>query len=137
MEVFEGRTAPHLEGEQFGGQAGVGLGDVVRGRGYATRVASSDWCASRIVVSVIRRPFCFRIHSLNFSGPSSLSLVRVPSGNGPRSGRRNRHGFATNGNRATFHQLVLVHDYIGDIAKQAVGPVLFANELKQIGILIE
>ena len=47
------------------------------------RVASSDWCPSRIVVSVTSARVCARIHSANFSGPSRSSVCLVPSGTGP------------------------------------------------------
>ena len=43
-------------------------------------MASNDWWASRIVVSVISSRFSLRIHSANFSGPSSCSFWRVPAG---------------------------------------------------------
>ena len=45
-----------------------------------TRVASSDWCASRIVVSVSSSGFCLSTHAQNFSGPSASRRVRVPGG---------------------------------------------------------
>ena len=47
------------------------------------RVASSDWCASRIVVSVSSSGFCLRTHWQNFSGPSASSRSRNPWGTGP------------------------------------------------------
>ena len=47
-----------------------------------TRVAMSDWWASRKVVSVMSRRFCFSVHSANFFGPSSSSRSRVPLGSG-------------------------------------------------------
>ena len=47
-----------------------------------TRVASSDWCASRNVVSVTATAVCSRSACANFSGPSESSAWRVPSGAG-------------------------------------------------------
>ena len=44
------------------------------------RVASSDWCASRMVVSVTSSRVCARIHWANFSGPISSSACLVPWG---------------------------------------------------------
>ena len=45
-----------------------------------TRVASSDWCASRNVVSVISSRFCSVVHAAKPSGPSSCKSCRVPFG---------------------------------------------------------
>ena len=42
------------------------------------RVASSDWCASRMVVSVIRTCFWSFIQAANFSGPSWSRRCLVP-----------------------------------------------------------
>ena len=44
------------------------------------RVANSDWCASRIVVSVSSTCFWSSIHCENSSGPSSRRRSRVPAG---------------------------------------------------------
>lgn len=55
------------------------------------RVANSDWCASRIVVSVISTCFCSRIHCAKRSAPRSCRRSRVPGGGAsPRwqSGKR-------------------------------------------------
>jgi hypothetical protein len=49
------------------------------------RVANSDWCASRRVVSVSSKRVCWRVHSANFSGPSSSSSCLVPLGGGVES----------------------------------------------------
>ena len=46
------------------------------------RVAKSDWCASRMVVSVSSTRFSERIQAANFSAPISLNLSRVPGGGG-------------------------------------------------------
>ncbi|MPM69771.1 hypothetical protein SDC9_116719 [bioreactor metagenome] len=43
-----------------------------------TRVASSDWCASRNVVSVISSFFCSSIHLTSPSGPRSSSICFTP-----------------------------------------------------------
>ncbi len=48
------------------------------------RVASSDWWASRKVVSVISRRSCARIHVANPAGPSSRSRSRLPVGSSGR-----------------------------------------------------
>ncbi len=44
------------------------------------RVASSDWWASRNVVSVTNSRSCSRTQRLNFSAPIALNLSRLPSG---------------------------------------------------------
>ena len=49
-----------------------------------TRVASSDWWASRNVVSVTATRSCARSRRANSSGPTSSSSWRVPSGAGTR-----------------------------------------------------
>ncbi|MCY1240449.1 hypothetical protein D9M69_130140 [compost metagenome] len=46
------------------------------------RVANSDWCASRMVVSVSSTCFCSSIQRENFSAPSSRRRSRVPYGSG-------------------------------------------------------
>ena len=43
------------------------------------RVASSDWCASRIVVSVTSSPLCARTAAAQPSGPLSSSTPFQPS----------------------------------------------------------
>ena len=48
-----------------------------------TRVASSDWCASRNVVSVTSNFFCLTVHWANFRAPISKSNWRVPGGGAP------------------------------------------------------
>ena len=50
-----------------------------------TRVASSDWWASRKVVSVTATLFCSRSARAKPSGPSESSCCRVPSGAGTSS----------------------------------------------------
>ena len=45
-----------------------------------TRVASSDWCASRNVVSVTARADCSRSARANPAGPSARSRSRLPAG---------------------------------------------------------
>jgi hypothetical protein len=68
-----------------------------------TRVASSDWCASRIVVSVNISRFCFRTHSANFSAPSSVSLSFVPGGGlAPRERRHDGSGSTRFGSTFPF-----------------------------------
>ncbi len=47
-----------------------------------TRVASSDWCASRMVVSVKRSPFRSRAQAASPSGPRASSTSRLPGGGG-------------------------------------------------------
>ena len=47
-----------------------------------TRVASSDWCASRNVVSVTARAVCARRARAKPAGPSSRSRCRDPAGAG-------------------------------------------------------
>ena len=47
-----------------------------------TRVANSDWCASRNVVSVTARVFCSRSTCAQRSGPSLVSNCFDPAGTG-------------------------------------------------------
>ncbi len=56
------------------------------------RVANSDWCASRMLVSVSRTAFCSRIHAANFSGPSCLSKGRNPAWTGGVPASTGRRG---------------------------------------------
>ena len=78
----ERRPAPHLQRKQARWRGGHRRRRCSAGRACETAWPSSDWCASRNVVSVSSSCFCFRIHSPNFSGPSSFSLSRVPGGGG-------------------------------------------------------
>ena len=48
------------------------------------RVASSDWCASRSVVSVSSTDCCASIHSASPRGPRSSRIWRLPGGGGGR-----------------------------------------------------
>ena len=48
--------------------------------GWRMRVASSDWCASRMVVSVMSTRSCASIHFAKPSAPSSSSFCFVPGG---------------------------------------------------------
>ncbi len=50
------------------------------------RVASSDWCPSRIVVSVSRRRSCASIQAASPSAPSRSSTCFDPSGGVAASG---------------------------------------------------
>ena len=63
-----------------------------------TRVASSDWWASRNVVSVTATSCCSRSRRANASGPSSSSRWRVPSGAGTS---RSTSGSLLTGSRLT------------------------------------
>ena len=58
------------------------------------RVASSDWCASRIVVSVSSTRFCASIHSAKRRGPSSSNNCLLPGGGG-ESGSGGSSGVTT------------------------------------------
>ena len=58
----ERRPAPHLQREQAGVLAGVARRDARACRAVRIRVASSDWWASRNVVSVTSSRFCSRTH---------------------------------------------------------------------------
>jgi hypothetical protein len=53
------------------------------------RVASSDWCASRIVVSVTSTRFSFRIQRAKASGPSRIEALLGAEGERRRT--RARH----------------------------------------------
>ena len=63
-----------------------------------TRVASSDWCASRNVVSVTATGVCSRSDRANPSGPWASSSWRVPSGAGTD---RSRSGSLLTGSTLT------------------------------------
>ena len=62
-----------------------------------TRVASSDWCASRMVVSVKRSPFCSRTQAASPSGPRASRMSRVPGGGGEA-----RSTFGTGASRSSL-----------------------------------
>ena len=82
---------PHISRlNRFGQAMRDEVGDAPACRSVRMRVASSDWCASRNVVSVISRRFCDVVHSANFAGPSSSSSCRVPRGGVAAIVRRHR-----------------------------------------------
>ena len=86
------------------------------------RVANSDWCASRIVVSVSSTCGCSRIHSANFSGAELLEAVaRARRRRRGRSALR-RHAACDSGScgsGAALHLRVAVDDHVADEAQQA------------------
>ena len=67
--------APHLQAEQVAASR-CATASAICSRSYVrTRVASSDWWASRIVVSVNSSRFCLRTHSAEFLRPQFQQLV--------------------------------------------------------------
>ena len=65
------------------------------------RVASSDWCASRHVVSVRSSPSCARTALAKPSGPSRSSTCFQPAGGAP-AGAAGATGSMTDGGLATM-----------------------------------
>ena len=63
------------------------------------RVASSDWCASRMVVSVISSLRCASIQSATARGPSASSICFSPAGGGVDGTVGARGGSASAGGR--------------------------------------
>ena len=107
------------------------------------RVASSDWWASRIVVSVTSSRLLLAHPLANFSGPSSLNMSRVPGGVAGIScgaasaeydlGRR----AASDRQRLAFDLRVAVDDDLGDVAQQLGRPVAARFELEQLRRLVD
>ena len=77
-----GRAAPRLDATAAAGSAARRTGPTAARSYVRTRVASSDWWASRNVVSVTARAVCSRRASAKPSGPSSSSRCRLPGGAG-------------------------------------------------------
>ena len=84
----EGRAAPHLDARTARGRLARYASARPRSMSWVrTRVASSDWCASRNVVSVSRSRFCSRTQRAELLGAQLLQPL-------PRAvrPRRPRHG---------------------------------------------
>ena len=123
----ERRAAPHFQAEEIRQT----LRDGARGREKSyvrTRVAISDWCASRNVVSVISRRFSLRAHAANFFGPSFCSICRVPAGGSMPSVLRQHGGFELAGDDLPFYLGIAVEDHIAEIRKQFGGAIAAASE---------
>jgi hypothetical protein len=96
-----------------------------------TRVASSDWCASRIVVSVSSGRFC-SLDPLDdlAGGPPSARICAVPGGGGWRAAIRRpaAHGGSEWHAPATAllapERRVAVHDHVAEVAQQLGRAVL-------------
>ena len=110
------------------------------------RVASSDWWASRNVVSVTNSRGCSSTQAANFSGPSSLERVAHPWRRRRQDARalaRNRREAGTAmGERRTFagfirDERVAVDDHLGDVGEQLAGAVLARRQIEQLRFLVD
>ena len=103
-----------------------------------TRVAISDWCASRNVVSVISSRFCERVHCANPSGPSSSSNCRVPCGGcaGIVRAARARARILRPARLARDFRIA-VDDDVAQVGQQPRGAVAPRREMEQRGSLVE
>ena len=90
------------------------------------RVASSDWCASRNVVSVSNSCFLLQDPLANFSGPSCLNFSRLPSGIGCLASKAEREPAARLADRPVLHQRIAVDDRVGQKRQQPRRPVAAA-----------
>ena len=106
--------------------------------GWRMRVASSDWCASRIVVSVSSTRFCSSIHLAKPSAPSSSSFCFVPGG-----GALDTLTFGSRasaiclGLQAPLHLRIAVDDDVADEVQDARGAVALLRPLEQLGRLVD
>jgi len=82
---------PHISNENTCGFALAKPSATASISSVRTRVASSDWCASRNVVSVYKILLCCRIQLQKASGPISSSLFLLPLG---YSARRSKGGMS-------------------------------------------
>ena len=134
----ERRPAPHLHRKHIGHHAGHRRRRSPACRSVRSRVASSDWWASRKVVSVISSGFCSSTHCANFSGPSSCSICRVPGRRGRLTSQRRGTGAGPCVLSAGFlHQRVAVDHHFAQILQQLRRPIAAGDELKQLGRFVD
>ena len=71
LRYMQNEASNHISSEKSPACFRAYTGAICRMSYVRIRVASSDWCASRKVVSVTSRRGCSRTQWANFSGPSS------------------------------------------------------------------
>ena len=129
-----GRAAPGLEAEQLRCHAGEVGGDCDRSS-VRTRVASSDWWASRNVVSVTATAGRARSQLAKPAGPSSARRWRLPGG-GWRAEIDRRQLGARVGVLGRF-AVRTVDGHLGEVGEQARAAVGARPRLEQVGLLLE
>ncbi len=100
-----------------------------------TRVASSDWCASRKVVSVTPTRCWPRRSAANFSGPSWSSACREPSGAGTLEVDLGQLADGVDADRRLAVRLVDGH--LGQPGEQSGAAVGVGPCLEQVGVLLD
>ena len=103
-----------------------------------TRVARSDWWASRKVVSVRSRGFCSRTHCENASGPSFWKSCREPSGGAFEMSQTGGNGSGP-GTQAILASDAreAVDGHLGGECQQLGGAVLADREPEELGRLVD
>ena len=100
-----------------------------------TRVASSDWWASRKVVSVTATASCWRSEAANFSGPTRMQQVA-----GPRLRWRvqvDRGQLAARAERGPLRAVRLVDGHLGEVGEQLGAAVGRRPGGQQLGPLVD
>ena len=129
--------APHLQAEQPRASDGPLRRPRSPGRTVRNRVASSDWWASRIVVSVSSSGFCLRTHWQNLSGPSASSRCRSPLGTGPARGRHDRRRQLPLGVELALGVGPAVDDHVAQVGQDLGRPVPPQAEPEQLGRVVD
>ena len=100
-----------------------------------TRVASSDWWASRNVVSVTATRSWARSRRANSSGPTSRSSWRVPVGHGLRPVERRQ--LAGRRHRDRRLAVRLVDGDVGEVGQQPRGAVAADLRLEELRVVLD
>ena len=96
------------------------------------RVASSDWCASRMVVSVTSTRFSARIQARKRFGPVAVEPL-LGAGAGQRVEARRRHGQPIGGGlRAPTRVRVAVDGDVGDVGEELGRAVAALDRFEQL-----
>ena len=134
----EGRAAPAFEREQLRQAARIGLGDARRCRSVRMRVASSDWCASRMVVSVTSTRVCSPASSRRRpSGPARRAAAWCRARGAAAKARRLRRARLGRRPGAAARLGMAVDGDVGDVGQQLGRAVAALVELEQLGRLVD
>ena len=101
------------------------------------RVASSDWWASRMVVSVTSTRFSFRIQRAKASGPSRVEALLGAEGDRPVETRRRHHQPVRRRPRPVAGVGMAVDGDVGDVGEELGGAVAALDRLEQLRRLVD
>ena len=131
-----GRAAPGLERQQLGHASGRRGRPTLSMSRVRTRVASSDWCASRKVVSVTATAVCARSWRANPAGPELEQALARPGRRRPGAGPP--PGSLLTGSMLTGAGAVrLVDGHVGEVGEQLRAAVGRRAGREQLRVLLD